>query len=126
MDKRRNTIFNKRIYHNVFYDNAGGAIITGRSNDSDHFADNIVKNNIMLNNRSMPLGWADDHDSGYQMSHRDMANFIIDHNCIFTNSLEPEDSIYMSYDTRMSVSAVQKSTSFSHLYMDNIETDPKS
>ncbi len=113
-----------RIYHNVFYDNAGGAIITGRSNDPAHFGDNIIKNNIMMNNRVIPLGWADNLDSGHQLSHRDMANFIVDHNCIFTDILPIQDSIYVSYDTRMSVSGVQNTESFRDLYMDNVVLDP--
>jgi hypothetical protein len=111
-----------RIYHNVFYDNGGGAVITGRSHDSTHFTDNIVKNNIMLNNRVMPLGWADNHDSGHQMSHRDMANFIVDHNCFYTDILPPENSIYVSYNTRVSVSAAQ--SSYGDQYMDNVEVNP--
>jgi hypothetical protein len=111
-----------RIYHNVFYDNAGGAIVTGRSNDPAHFGDNIVKNNIMMNNRVMPLGWADALDSGHQLSHRDMANFLVDHNCIFSDILPPENSIYVSYDTRLGVSAVQ--SSFPDLYMDNYVLNP--
>ena len=111
-----------RIYHNVFYDNAGGAIVTGRSNDPAHFGDNIVKNNIMMNNRVMPLGWADDLDSGHQLSHRDMANFIMDHNCIFSDILPTENSIYVSYDTRVDVPGVQ--SSFPDLYMDNNALNP--
>jgi hypothetical protein len=111
-----------RIYHNVFYDNAGGAIITGRSNDATHFADNVLKNNIMMNNRVNPLGWADNLDSGHQLSHRDMQNFIVDHNCIFTDILAPEDSIYVSYDNRVGVSAAQ--SSYSSVYMDNIAVNP--
>jgi hypothetical protein len=112
-----------RIYHNVFHDNAGGAIITGRSNDAAHFSDNIVKNNILLNNRIMPLGWADDLDSGHQLSHRDMANFIFDHNCIYSDILPPEDSIYVSWDTRVDVTAAQ--SSYPSLYMDNIALNPE-
>ncbi len=111
-----------RIYHNVFYDNAGGAIVTGRSQDADHFGDHIVKNNIMMNNRVMPLGWADNLDSGHQLSHRDMANFVFDHNCIYTDILPPENSIYISYDTRVSVSEVQ--SSFPSLYLDNNVLNP--
>jgi hypothetical protein len=111
-----------RIYHNVFYDNAGGAIITGRSYDAAHFADNILKNNIMMNNRVMPLGWADNLDSGHQLSHRDMANFIIDRNCIFTNILPAQNSIYVSYDTRVGVAAAQ--SSFPSQYIDNIVLNP--
>jgi hypothetical protein len=111
-----------RVYHNVFYNNAGGAIVTGRSNDSAHFGDNVVKNNIMLNNRVMPLGWADDLDSGHQLSHRNMANFIIEYNCIFTDILPAENSIYVSYDTRLDVSGAQ--SSFPSLYMDNLVLNP--
>jgi hypothetical protein len=111
-----------RIYHNVFYDNAGGAIITGTSSDSDHFADNIVKNNIMMNNRVMPLRWADNHDSGHQMSHRDMANFIFDHNCIYTDILPLENSIYVSYNTRVSVTAAEGS--YGDQYKNSVEVNP--
>jgi hypothetical protein len=111
-----------RIYHNVFYDNAGGAVVTGRSQDSAHFGDNIVKNNILMNNRVMPLGWADNLDSGHQLSHRDMANFVIDHNCIFTNILPPENSIYLGYDTRVGVSAAQ--SAYPAVYLNNIILDP--
>jgi hypothetical protein len=111
-----------RIYHNVFYDNAGGAIVTGRSTDPEHFGDNIVINNIMMNNRVMPLGWADDVDSGHQLSHRDMANFRIDHNCIFSDILPPENSIYVSYDTRVGVDAVH--SLYPELYLDNNVLNP--
>jgi hypothetical protein len=111
-----------RIYHNVFYDNAGGAIITGTSDDSDHFGDNIIKNNILMNNGVLPLGWAANHDSGHQMSHRDMANFIVDHNCIYTDILLPENSIYVSYNTRVSVTGVQKS--FGDQYKYNVDVNP--
>lgn len=113
---------NNRIYHNVFYDNAGGALITGRSNDPVHFSNNIIKNNIMMNNRVMPLGWADDLDSGHQLSHRDMQNFIVDHNCIFTDILPPENSIYVSYDNRLGLAATQ--SSYSSVYMDNFALNP--
>jgi hypothetical protein len=112
-----------RIYHNVFYDNGGGAIITGRSSDTNHFADNIVKNNIMMNNRPMPLRWADNHDSGHQMSHRDMANFLFDHNCIFSDILERNGSIYVDYNTRVSVETAWQS--FGNQYKDNnVEVNP--
>lgn len=112
-----------RIYHNVFYDNAGGAIITGISHDSDHFGDNIIKNNIMMNNRVIPLGWAENHDSGHQMSHRDMANFIFDHNCIFSNILDSDDSIYVSHNHRVSVATAQDE--YPNQYMNNISLDPQ-
>ena len=111
-----------RIYHNVFYDNAGGAIITGSSQDSVHFGDNIVKNNIMMNNRVMPLGWADNLDSGHQLSHRNMANFMVDHNCIYSDILPPDNSIYVSYDTRLGVPAAQ--SAFPSQYMDNSVLNP--
>lgn len=111
-----------RIYNNVFYDNAGGAIVTGRSDDTSHFTDNIVKNNIMMNNRVIPLGWADDVDSGHQLSHRDMANFSIDCNSIFTDILPTENSIYVSYNSRTGVSSAQ--SLYPQLYSDNIELNP--
>jgi hypothetical protein len=76
----------------------------------------------MMNNRVMPLGWADNLASGHQLSHRDMANFIIDHNCIFTDILPPENSIYVSWDTRLGVSATQNA--YPLLYIDNIVLNP--
>jgi hypothetical protein len=111
-----------RIYNNVFSGNAGGAIVTGSSQDADHFADNIVKNNIIMNNRGMALGWADNLNSGHQLSHRDMANFLIDRNNIFTDILSPDHSIYVGYDTRVGVSTVQEA--FSRIYVDNVALKP--
>lgn len=111
-----------RIYHNVFYDNAGGAIVTGRSSDAAHFDDNIIKNNILMNNRVMPLGWADNLDSGHQLSHRDMANFAVDGNCIFSDILPAANSIYVGYDTRLDLPGAQ--SAHPSLYMDNMALNP--
>jgi hypothetical protein len=52
-----------------------------------------------------------------------MANFIFDNNCIFTNTLNPDHSIWVSYNQRVSVSAAQNS--YGDQYKDNVEVNPE-
>jgi len=111
-----------RIYNNVFYNIAGGGVMTSRSESSSNFYDNIVKNNIMVNNRMLDLPWADDHDSGHQISHRDMDNFLIENNNFYNSILSTQDSIYVSYNNRISVTEVE--SSYSSLYKNNLELNP--
>ena len=111
-----------RVYGNVFYDNMGGGIITGTSNNPANFADNIFTNNIFYKNYPIPIGWADNHESGSQISSHNMANFLFANNSILNVTPGESTVIWDAYNHRISLSAAQ--TNYPSLYSGNVEANP--
>ncbi|MFA5061061.1 MAG: hypothetical protein WC494_01975 [Candidatus Pacearchaeota archaeon] len=113
---------NNRIYNNVFYNNLGG-IVTSRNYGEYPIYDNIFLNNIIFKNTPIELGWADNHLSGSQISHRAMQGFLFKNNNIINRLPGESDVIYDSYNHKISLQQAQ--TTYPNLYIGNIETIPQ-
>ncbi|GEM_PF-5092019 len=115
-------LYNKfnRVYNNVFYNNTGGGVETGRI--SPDLFDNIFKNNILYKNYPGPVHWADDYPSGSQITHGGMANFLFENNNIINSTPGDSDIIYDSYNHRITLTTAQ--ANYPSLYKSNVEANP--
>ncbi len=111
-----------RIYNNIFYNNIGGIVTSGNYKDYQ-IHDNIFLNNIIYKNSPIPLGWADNHLSGSQISHKTMQDFLFKNNNIINENPGETDAIYDSYNHRISLQEAQ--TNYPQLYKENLETNPQ-